>query len=171
MKGGVVVLYSAWCIGHTRTHTHTRAHAHTHKLEYFSYAYVCTCIHCTLQIQYVLSHKVFDPTVLCRDLHVCPSTSVGTRGSKLTREQDDKAFLLRFRDIMMDLRVNAPLKHENMPVVREGDLLGLYSGALPVASSGKQRQRRAGDKIRILQFSDLHLDHLYKEVWGTVCTA
>lgn len=123
-----------------------------------------------LQIQFVLSKKVFDPTVLCQDLHVCPTTSVGT----LAREREDKVFLLRYRNFMQDLQVNVPLKHKDMPVFREGDLQGLLSGVLPVApggrGSGGKRSRKAGDKIRILQFSDVHLDHLYKEVWCSMRT-
>lgn len=126
------------------------------------------CVCSMLQIQFVLSHKVFDPTVLCQDLHVCPSTSVGTRKSKLTQEQDDKAFLRRYRDVMWELQVNAPLKHKHMPVLKEGDVQGLFSGVLPEAPRGRKRSRKAGDTIRILQFSDIHLDHLYQEVCNIV---
>lgn len=70
---------------------------------------------------------------------------------------------------MQDLRVNAPLKHKHMPVLKEGDLLGSLSEVQRAAPSGGKKRRKAGDNIRILQFSDIHLDYLYKEVCSLTC--
>ena len=84
--------------------------------------------------------------------------------------QNDKAFLLRWNNIIRDIQVNLVIHHDDMPVLREGDLRQLWTevGSRPTDTRGtgslEVKDVKDSKTVKILQFSDVHLDHFYEPV-------